>query len=52
MRPMTDKSPGRCECGNHVPAGAGQAVKTAAGKWVVRCTHHGAEDTARIARAG
>ena len=60
MRPRTNKFPGRCECGIHVPAGVGQAVKTAAGKWVLRCTRHdgrngvspAAEDAARVARAG
>lgn len=59
MRPMTNTFPGRCECGIHVPARAGQAVKTAAGKWAVRCTRHdgrngaspAAEDAARVARA-
>ena len=60
MRPRTNKFPGRRECGIHVPAGAGQAVKTTAGKWAVRRTRHdgrnglspAAEDAARIARDG
>ena len=33
---MTNKFPGKCECGKAVAAGAGRAVKPA-GKWLVLC---------------
>jgi hypothetical protein len=39
---MTNKYPGKCSsCGSFVGAGAGQAVKSASGKWEVRCAAHG-----------
>lgn len=31
-----NRFPGRCECGTHVPAGAGRAIKPG-GKWLALC---------------
>lgn len=38
---ITNKYPGKCSsCGCDVAAGNGQAVKSASGKWEVRCAQH------------
>lgn len=51
MRSTSNKFLGRCECGAHVPAGAGRTARSG-GKWIVRCIGHAAGDEASRTRAG